>query len=67
MELALFIAVLTLLSATVGLIFPFSPFERRRHAVLTLLACFIVIGFVALEARGRELPGASVANAKQPY
>lgn len=55
MELVLVIAVLGLLSATMGLIVPFSPFERRRNAALTLLTCFVVIGFVAAEPRNENV------------
>lgn len=67
MEIALVIAVMALLSATAGLAYPFSPFGRRRNAALALIACFVVIGLVALEPAGSQLAASvSTASDKQP-
>ena len=51
MELALVIAVQALMTAIVGIIYPFSLIGRRRSAVFTLTLCLVVIGLIAWEQR----------------
>ncbi len=43
MELILIIAFLVSLAAIAGILYPFKPFRKRQNAVVTLIACFVLI------------------------
>lgn len=47
MELILIIASLASLAAVAGILYPFKPFGKRRNALFTLIACFVVVGVAA--------------------
>ncbi|MEP1330587.1 hypothetical protein [Pseudophaeobacter sp.] len=62
MELILIVAFLASLVAIAGILYPFKPFGKRRYALFTLIACFVVIGITAPPPKSEERNTESTAN-----
>lgn len=62
MEITRIVLAVILLAAVAGVVYPFKPFGRRRNALLTFIACFVVFGVMTPGSEQDRLVNAFTRN-----